>query len=241
MLDLENLKKDTRLNGRYIVRGRIGEGWEGVTYQVRDRLDSRLKALKFITNSQRKRSILNQASVLVRLQHPNVIDYYTVDTLRLGGEDAYFLLLEYLQGPRLSDIVAKYRRQRRQPPLFYMLRIFYQIASGMAYCHDQHMLHDDLHTDNVILTGDIQAPVPKVFDFWGSRGAKIRQRRAFDLKCAGQILFECLTGVEEYKASLLKGLPEEVAVIIRHTQARVHTYSHFHQMLADLDDLRAWE
>lgn len=241
MLDIEDLKPETRLSGRYTVRARIGVGWEGVTYKVRDRLDGRLKALKFITNTQRKRSILNQASVLVRLQHPNVIDYYTVDTLRVRGEDHYFLLLEYLQGPKLSEIVARAKRKKQRLPLFYVLRIFYQIASGMAYCHDQHILHDDLHTDNVILTGDIHAPVPKVFDFWGSRGAKIRERRAFDLKCSGQVLFECLTGMEDYKASRLKGIPEEVADILRRTQARKHTYSNFHQMVEDLDALRDWD
>ena len=165
-MNVASLRRNARLNGRYRIRKKIGEGWEGVTYEVRDRLDGRVKALKLITNVKRRKAILNQARVMVRLQHPNIIDYYNVDTLKIEDETYYFLLVEYLRGPRLSDIVKKNFRRRKSPPIFETLRLFYQICRGMAYVHDQHILHDDLHTDNIIVTGDPLSPVPKLFDFW---------------------------------------------------------------------------
>jgi len=235
------LKENTRLNGRYRVRGKLGEGWEGETYLVRDRLDGRFKALKIITNESRRKSLLSQARVQVRLQHPNIIDYYNVDSLTLGDETYYFLLLEYLQGPRLSQVVAKHFRRRKDPPVFSMLRIFYQICRGMAYVHDRRLLHDDLHTDNIILEGDVSAPVPKLFDFWGSRGGNATEQRAFDIRCAGQVLFECMTGRENYQPKRLVKLPREIQDIIRRTHARVHTYANFHEILRDLEELRDWD
>lgn len=239
-MNVKSLRKQSRINGRYEVRGRIGTGWEGVTYLVRDRLDGRQKALKFITNIKRRKSILSQARVLVQLQHPNIIDYYNVDRAEVDGESHYFLLVEYLEGPRLSETVTRLHRLQ-SPPLFYFLRICYQIFRGMAYVHDQRILHDDLHTDNIILVGDPEAPTPKLFDFWGSRGANHRVMRSFDLKCAGQVLFECLTGKEHYSPGELDAVPRELADIIRRTQARVHNYSNFHQVLADFEELRAWD
>lgn len=237
----QHLARRSRINGRYTIKGRVGNGWEGVTYRVLDRLDGRLKAVKFITNDRRRKSLLNEARVLVRLQHPNIIDYYSVDQLELEGKIHYFLLVEYLQGPRLSDVVARHFRRSRKPPLFFGLRIFYQICRGMAYVHDRRLLHDDLHAENIILTGDPEAPVPKLFDFWGSRSGRRAERRAFDLRCAGQVLFEIMTGQLDYRPQDLGRLPGEVAAVIRKAHARIHKYRTFHEILADLEALRDWD
>ncbi len=240
-MNISALPRGTQISGRYEVKERIGVGWEGVTYKVRDRLDDRVKAIKFITNIKRRKAILQQARVMVRLHHPNIINYYNVDTMDLEGESHYFLLVEYLQGPKLSQVIRHHFRRHDQPPLFYGLRIFYQICRGMAYVHDQRILHDDLHTDNIILTGDPTDPVPKLFDFWGSRGANIGERRSFDLKCAGQVLFETMTGHGEYDAAELALLPREIAAIVRRARARVHTYGTFHEIVEDLEKLRDWD
>jgi len=240
-LTITSLRKGARINGRYEVKGKIGQGWEGITYLVRDRLDGRLKGLKFITNMRRRKSIVAQARVLVRLHHPNIINYYTVDRYEADGESHLFLLVEYLQGPRLAEMIRRQFKSRKGPSLFQNLRIFYQICRGMAYVHDQQILHDDLHAENIILTGDPEAPVAKLFDFWGSRGARGVDRRAFDLRCAGDVLFELMTGRTEYKPARLSRLPREVADILRRTHARVHTYRNFHEILADLDALRDWD
>jgi serine/threonine protein kinase len=240
-VNISALRTGTKINGRYVVKGRIGVGWEGVTYQVKDRLDGRLKAVKFITNVKRRKAILNQARVLVRLHHPNIINYYNVDRVEIAGESHYFLLVEYLQGPRLSQVIRRHFRRSDHAPLFYGLRIFYQICRGMAYVHDQRILHDDLHTDNIILTGDLEAPTPKLFDFWGSRGGNSADRRAFDLRSAGQVLFETMTGHEDYDPAELEWLPRGVARIIRRAHARVHNYRTFHEILDDLEELRAWD
>ncbi len=240
-MNISSLKRGTKINGRYEVKNRIGVGWEGVTYQVHDRLDGRLKAIKFITNVKRRKAILNQARVMVRLHHPNIINYYNVDRVEIGGESHYFLLVEYLQGPRLSEVIRRHFRRRDEAPLFFGLRVFYQICRGMAYVHDQHILHDDLHTDNVILTGEPDAPVPKLFDFWGSRGSNTVERRTFDLRSAGQVLFEMMTGHEDYDAAELQWLPREIGEIIRRAHARLHNFRNFHEILVELEALRDWD
>lgn len=240
-MNISTLSKGSRINGRYLVKRRIGVGWEGVTYQVKDRLDGRLKAIKFITNVERRKAILAQARVLVRLHHPNIINYYNVDRVEIAGEGHYFLLVEYLQGPRLSEVIQAHFRHAKRPPLFFGLRVFYQICRGMAYVHDQRILHDDLHTDNIILTGDPDSPVPKLFDFWGSRGANYVDRRTFDLKCAGDVLFELMTGRDTYRPKHLERIPLGVATIVRRAHARVHRYRNFHEILEDLERLRDWD
>jgi serine/threonine protein kinase len=240
-LDVRALPRRTRINGRYEVRERIGAGWEGVSYRVRDRLDGRDKGLKFITNVKRRKAILNQARVLVRLHHPNIINYYTVDRGDVGGESTYFLLTEYLEGPRLSQVIQRHFRRDAGPPVFYGLRIFTQICRGMAYVHDQRIVHDDLHVDNIILTGDPAYPVPKLFDFWGSFTARPEGGKAFDLRCAGLVLFEIMTGEEDYRVGALDGLPPEVAAIIRRSFARNRPFRSFYEVLEELDRLRDWD
>ena len=158
MQNIEKLPRNSRINGRYLVKRRIGTGWEGVTYLVRDRLDGRPKAVKFITNTTRRKALLAQARVMVRLEHPNVIKYYNVDQIDVAGDRHYFLLMEYLEGPRLSQLITQHFRRADQPPLFDYLRIFYQICRGMAYVHERRLLHDDLHSDNLLVTGAPELP-----------------------------------------------------------------------------------
>ena len=111
----------------------------------------------------------------------------------------------------------------------------------MAYVHDQRILHDDLHTENIIVTGGAVAPVPKLFDFWGSGMTGLRSRRVFDIKCAGQVLFECMTGREDYQATRLSKMPPEIAAIIKRCYGRIHRYGNFHEILADLEAFRDWD
>ena len=50
-----------------------------------------------------------------------------------------------------------------------------------------------------------------------------------------------MTGRQRYEVSRLAKLPPEVGAIIRRAHARVHNYRNFHEILYDLEQLRAWD
>jgi serine/threonine-protein kinase len=77
----------------------------------------------------------------------------------MGGEGASpFLVLEYVPGKNLDELVA--RSGPMSPEA--CVALFSQVAEGLRYLHDNHLLHRDIKPSNIFVTPDHQA---KLGDF----------------------------------------------------------------------------
>lgn len=119
--------------------------------------------------SEKKRFIqmfLDEARLGAHLSHSNCVQVFDVGV----GDNAYFIVMEYVDGADLKAIIEWLRKQGRPFPAAYAVYITIKICEGLAYAHDLkdeagkplHIVHRDLSPPNVLITkfGEI-----KIVDF----------------------------------------------------------------------------
>src|SRR5690606_14489872 len=109
-----------------------------------------------------------EMSVLKKLKHPNIVHFYGSGIIEGRG----YLLLEYLAGPSLFDVLSSLPRRRLHVPD--AIRAIMHVGAAVHYLHRQGYLYRDLKPGNVLLRDGI----PILVDFDVVR--KIDQRRPAD-------------------------------------------------------------
>ena len=147
--------------GKVVVLATLGAGANSSIVRVRRESDGREYALKLVPiDSDDDKKYLDQAKHEYRvgqmLDHPNIMKVYCFETesnWRFRIKKAK-LLSEYVPGETLDNV-------RLANPAK-MLRVFEQIASGVAHMHKQGVIHADLKPNNVMLVRDHSV---KIIDF----------------------------------------------------------------------------
>ncbi|NOH04236.1 MAG: serine/threonine protein kinase [Chloroflexi bacterium] len=156
----QSLKKGEVLRDRYKVREQIGQGGTGNIYLAEDtRLQGRLCALKEVEHNQAlppemlaqaREQFFREASVLARLDHPNlpkVSDYFAE-----GPRD--YLVMDYVPGKDLRERMQEARRNKTFLSENEVLRWAVQIADALNYLHHQDppIVHRDIKPSNIKIT-----------------------------------------------------------------------------------------
>jgi serine/threonine protein kinase len=90
-----------------------------------------------------RRGIESEARVLGALNHPTIVRIF--DAV-LEGERPH-LVLEHLDGPRLSTLLRRYRIILEQ-----LLPLALELCSALHYMHRRHVLHLDVKPRNVVMS-----------------------------------------------------------------------------------------
>lgn len=153
------LRPGTVLRDRYEVLACVGQGGMGAVYRAADlRLEGRICALKEVlvdpdlspeAASQLQAQFRQEASVLARLDHPNlpkVSDYFTE-----GGRE--YLVMDFVAGPDLRQVLDQELRAGRLPDEKKVLQWADQLCDALSYLHSQEppVLHRDVKPANVKL------------------------------------------------------------------------------------------
>ncbi|MBV8761470.1 MAG: serine/threonine protein kinase, partial [Deltaproteobacteria bacterium] len=93
-----------------------------------------------------------------RLQHRHVVRALDHGTL---GDGRPFLVLEYLEGPSLRDVI----HERGSLPPTEMLAILAPLCEALHAAHQLGLVHRDVKASNVILAHDASGPRPVLLDF----------------------------------------------------------------------------
>src|SRR5207244_12562270 len=105
-----------------------------------------------------------EARTAANLRHPNVI------TVHDFGEDERgvpYLVLEYIEGPTLADLMYVGLDDSRIPGLID------QIAAGLDYAHARGVIHRDIKPGNVLMTEDGRAVLADFGLAWLLEGAHL--------------------------------------------------------------------
>lgn len=89
---------------------------------------------------------INEARAAASLEHRNIIAVH--DFGKLGDGNAWFMIMDYLDGATLSQMMASHRAP---PPLHVCLQVLAQIANGLSAAHRGGIIHRDLKPDNVFV------------------------------------------------------------------------------------------
>lgn len=129
------------MKGGLLGRGSFGTVYEAISH------DGFFFAVKeiFMDQGSSKQSILQieqEVSLLSRLQHENINQYYGTD--RRDGK--LYIFLELVTQGSLASLYRKYRFQDSQVSAYTR-----QILNGLSYLHQRNILHRDIKCANILV------------------------------------------------------------------------------------------
>jgi serine/threonine protein kinase len=146
--------------GRYRIERFLGRGGMGEVYAAFDTVLGEHVALKTVLsttsdNPNAVKRLFSEARLARRVHHRNVCRVHDVGVHEEPGridERLHFLTMEFIEGKRLGQLL-------RAGPLSLQLacNIARQVLLGMQAAHEAGVLHRDLKSDNIMVTGPASA------------------------------------------------------------------------------------
>jgi len=145
-----------------VILDKLGGGNFGEVYKGKwkNSVDVALKKLKDIQQIQ---SFESEAIMLRNLRHPNIIQYLG---LFIDLENNNYMVLEFLSFGSLDHLLQNKKAVVEVNTLF---NISQQIAAGMIFLEENHIIHRDLALRNILVGGQPPSFIIKVSDFGLSR------------------------------------------------------------------------
>ncbi len=139
--------------GPYRIEQKIGQGGMGEVFRA---IDPRLQRTVAIKTSlvQFTERFEREARVIAALNHPHIATLYDVGSSPSG---LGYLVLEYVEGPTLADLIAKGPVNPREAR-----RIALETAEAIEAAHEKGIVHRDLKPANIKLG---EGGTVKVLDF----------------------------------------------------------------------------
>mgnify|MGYP000878040023 CR=1 FL=1 len=136
------------IGSKYRLLELIGAGGMGAVYLCEHTLMKRLVALKVLpvekledpSNLER---FHREARAVAALDHPNIVRAYDIDI----HEKLHFLVMEYVDGSSLQDIVARHGPMDPVRAAHYIA----QAAIGIQHGYELGMVHRDIKPGNLLL------------------------------------------------------------------------------------------
>jgi len=163
---LTNLIGQT-LDEKYLIERELGKGGMGAVYLATHVGTGRAVAVKviapeFMRHNEFVERFKREARAAGRLRHPNVVDVTDFGFARVGAERVAYLVMEYLDGCTLAEVLAEEERL----PLNWVVDILEQTCSAVDGAHQQGIIHRDLKPDNIWLEPNQRGGYTvKVLDF----------------------------------------------------------------------------
>ena len=138
---------------------KLGEGGMGIVYKAQDTMLERPVAIKFLpreiaAEEEAKQRFIIEAKAAAVLNHPNIATIHQIGDV----DNIMFIVMEYVEGQNLRQLL------RAQPDISVKDARIYalQIAEGLLAAHKKSVVHRDIKSANIMLTGDGHI---KIMDF----------------------------------------------------------------------------
>ncbi|CAK0770742.1 eukaryotic-like serine/threonine-protein kinase [Gammaproteobacteria bacterium] len=160
---------------RFRVLRELGKGSQGVVYLAHDPQLQRNVAIKtlrlqFNQLKEQQEMLLQEARIVSRLSHPNIIPIYEAG--EFSGSP--YLVFEFVDGISLKE----YLRKNGPLPISRSLGLIGQILEGIANAHENHILHGDLSPRNILVDRN---GTPRIMDFGIARFIGSRQSSTYGM------------------------------------------------------------
>ncbi|MEW1957247.1 Stk1 family PASTA domain-containing Ser/Thr kinase [Kineococcus sp. NPDC059986] len=160
-----------RLDGRYLVLGRVGRGGMGIVYRAEDERLDRAVALKVLRadlahDATARSRFVREAKSAARLTHPGIVAVLDQGVDHEGGTETAYLVMELIDGRTLRDVVL----DKGALSAGEALSVTADVLDALAEAHRKGVLHRDVKTANVLVAHDGRV---KVADFGLARAASL--------------------------------------------------------------------
>ncbi len=143
---------------RYVIERPLGHGGMASVVQVRHTVLGTVHAMKVlhVSTERLQDRLLREGRVQAALRHPNLVAVTDVVSLELGVA----LILEYVEGPTLSELLRLFR-----PTLDELDALAEQVMQGVEAAHAMGVVHRDLKPSNVLVSLRGDELVARITDF----------------------------------------------------------------------------
>ncbi len=151
--------------GRYRLDELLGVGGMSSVYRAHDGVLERDVAVKvlhdrFTGDAEYVERFRREARAIARLSHPNIVT--VID--RGEADGCQYIVFEHVRGDNLKEVV----RAAERLPVPTALALAHQAARGLAFAHENGIVHRDVKPQNVLVDED---GVAKVMDFGIARAS----------------------------------------------------------------------
>ena len=180
---MDRLAAGSIFGEKYEIAEPLGSGGMSTVYKAKHLFLDKIVAIKLLnqqlaSDPKAVQRFQIEAKAAFGLEHANLLGVYDFGVSRDGQA---FIVMDYLQGESLGDVI----RRERTLNLVQALPIFLDICKGLAYAHERGILHRDIKPSNVMLVkGKNNATVAKIVDFGL---AKVYDESAMKLTQTGEI------------------------------------------------------
>ncbi len=219
--------------GNVTILKELGQGNRGVVFIAFQKSLKRQVAMKILpkshsTNEIERQQFLDEAEIIAGLSHPNIIPIFEMGE----DDDFYFQVMQLIKGNDLNNIINNRIKHpvlsKRTVPVEETIDIVIKILDGLAYAHDEGVIHQDIKPANILMEERTKRPL--IADFGIAKTAQMEQIKQSniifgsplylspeqasaketdqrtDIYSVGVLLFKMLVGYLPYRKESLKGL-----------------------------------
>jgi serine/threonine-protein kinase PknG len=152
------LERGELVAGQYEVLGCLAHGGLGWIYLAKDRnVSDRWVVLKGLLNTSDRDAMaaaLAERQFLAEVEHPNIVRIYNFvqHADRQTGESAGYIVMEYVGGESLKQILQDARASGGSVPVAHALAYAIEVLPALGYLHERGLVYCDFKPDNVIQT-----------------------------------------------------------------------------------------
>ncbi|MCE9563923.1 MAG: protein kinase [Planctomycetes bacterium] len=134
--------------GKYKVLEKLGAGGMAQVFLCEHKMMRRRVAIKVLPTAKADdpsslERFYREARAVAAVDHPNIVRAYDIDQ----DENLHFLVMEYVDGTNLQDLVKKFG----QLDMLRACHYIYASAVGLQHAHEMGLIHRDIKPGNILL------------------------------------------------------------------------------------------
>lgn len=149
----QKMKETTQIveknpKSRYRKLEKIGEGAGGVVYKIERTKKGDILAVKISPTLELEFIKSEIAYHALSDNHKNIVNYHET----FLWDDEVWIVMDFVDGGSLTDILGEDNPQEWTEPL--ISYVMHECLQGLLFMHNQHLLHRDIKSDNVLVARD---------------------------------------------------------------------------------------
>jgi serine/threonine protein kinase len=157
-----NAPKPTLYGKRFKLLQPLGHGGCGSVFLAHDNQLQRKVAIKMLTHSLVNQTLLAEARMQAKIEHPNICKIYQVEEADEDNTNAY-LVMQYIPG---TSALHWLKEQGDAVQATQVITLMQKICDGLQAMHAQGIIHRDIKPDNIMFATDIDNNLqPYMVDF----------------------------------------------------------------------------